>query len=180
MQANSASYPATFTLDPPEKVANWRPLVNWLFAIPHFLVLSALNSVSEILGIVSWFIILFTGELPEALANFQVMIMRYSARAYVFASLETQWAKLERGQELTRKERADTVLARQFAFQTGRRVTQMMYDTIGGAAVYAKNPFDRQLRDMTTACQHIVAQPKTVEGPGALLLGVDDGKSPML
>jgi hypothetical protein len=85
MQANSASYPATFTLDPPEKVANWRPLVNWFLAIPHLLVLSALNSVSEIIGIVSWFIILFTGELPEALANFQVMIIRYSVRTYVFA-----------------------------------------------------------------------------------------------
>jgi hypothetical protein len=85
MQPNPAPYPATFTLDPPEKVANWRPLVNWLLAIPHLFVLSALNSVSEIIGIVSWVIILFTGELPEALANFQVMIMRYSARTYVFA-----------------------------------------------------------------------------------------------
>ena len=86
MQASSAPYPATFTFDPPEKVANWRPLVNWLLAIPHLLVLSALNSVSEIIGIVSWFIILFTGELPEALANFQVMIMRYSVRTYTYAS----------------------------------------------------------------------------------------------
>jgi len=33
---------------------------------------------------------------------------------------------------------------------------------------------------MTTACQHIVAQAKTVERPGALLLGVDDGKTPLL
>ena len=117
-------------------------------------------------------------EVRRAIADAEALLS--AARAYVFASLETQWAKLERGEELTRKERADTVLARQFAFQTGRRVTQMMYDTIGGAAVYAKNPFDRQLRDMTTACQHIVAQPKTVEGPGALLLGVDDANSPML
>jgi alkylation response protein AidB-like acyl-CoA dehydrogenase len=117
-------------------------------------------------------------EVRRAIADAEALLS--AARAYVFASLETQWAKLERRVALTPKERSDTVLSRQFAFQTGRRVTQMMYDTIGGAAVYAKNPFDRQLRDMTTACQHIVAQPKTVEGAGALLLGVDDGKSPML
>ena len=85
MQANSAPYPATFSFDPPEKVVNWRPLVNWLLAIPHFIVLNALNAVSEALGVVSWFVILFTGALPEGLANFQVMIVRYSVRTSVYA-----------------------------------------------------------------------------------------------
>ena len=84
MQANSASYPATLTFDPPEKVANWRPLLNWLLAIPHLVVLYAFNAVSEAIGVVSWFVILFTGALPEGLANFQVMIMRYSTRAYAY------------------------------------------------------------------------------------------------
>jgi hypothetical protein len=86
MQPDHAPYPATFTFDPPEKVANWRPLVNWLLAIPHFAILYAFNAVSEALGVVSWFIILFTGALPEGLANFQVMIMRYSVRTYSFAA----------------------------------------------------------------------------------------------
>jgi hypothetical protein len=86
MQPTDAPYPATFTFDPPEKVANWRPLVNWLLALPHFLVLNALNAVSEALGVVSWFIILFTGALPEGLANFQVMIIRYSVRTFTYAA----------------------------------------------------------------------------------------------
>jgi hypothetical protein len=86
MQANNAPYPATFAFDPPESVANWRPLVNWLLAIPHFIVLYALNAVSEALGVVSWFVILFTGALPEGLANFQVMIVRYSVRTYVYVA----------------------------------------------------------------------------------------------
>jgi len=117
-------------------------------------------------------------DVRRAIADAEALLS--AARAYVFASLQTQWAKLERGATLTPKERADTVLSRQFAFQSGRKVTQMIYDTIGGAAVYAKNPFDRHLRDMTTACQHIVAQAKSIDGAGALLLGVDDGKTPML
>lgn len=94
-----------------------------------------------------------------------------AARAYVFASLEAQWRKLERDEPLTPAERAATLLSRQHAFQTARRVTQIIYDTIGGSAIYAKNPFDRHLRDATTACQHIVAQAKTIEPAGALLLG---------
>ncbi|NJN53070.1 MAG: hypothetical protein HC809_16230 [Gammaproteobacteria bacterium] len=103
-----------------------------------------------------------------------------AARAYVFASLEAQWRKLERNEPLTQHERAATFLARQHAFQTGRQIAQLMYDTIGGVAVYAKNPFDRYLRDMNTACQHIVAQAKTLESPGGLLLGVEDRSARML
>lgn len=86
MQAGSAPYPATFTFDPPEKVANWRPLVNWLLAIPHFVLLNALGALSQAIGVVSWFVILFTGALPEGLANLQVMYMRYSTRTSVFAA----------------------------------------------------------------------------------------------
>jgi alkylation response protein AidB-like acyl-CoA dehydrogenase len=94
-----------------------------------------------------------------------------AARAYVFASLEAQWRKLEADEPLTAAERAATLLSRQNAFQAGRKVTQMIYDVIGGAAIYAKNPFDRHVRDMLTGCQHIVAQAKTIEPAGALLLG---------
>jgi alkylation response protein AidB-like acyl-CoA dehydrogenase len=96
-----------------------------------------------------------------------------AARAYVYDSLEKQWQKLERGDELTEAERAATFLSRQFAFQTGREVVQIIYDTIGGSAVYAKAPFDRQLRDMITACQHVVAQEKTLASVGGFLLGVE-------
>ncbi len=96
-----------------------------------------------------------------------------AARAYVFNSLEVQWEKMERNQELTRAERAAPLMARQHAFQTGRQVVQMMFDLIGGEAVYARNPFERQLRDMNTACQHIVGQHKTLQSAGALILQSD-------
>jgi hypothetical protein len=85
MQAMNSPYPATFTFDPPEKVANWRPLVNWILAIPHLIILSALNSLSEAVAVVSWVVIIFTGKLPEGLANVQVMCMRYAARTFTYA-----------------------------------------------------------------------------------------------
>src|SRR6476660_8168919 len=85
MLESTPSYPATLTFDPPEKIANWRPLVAWLLAIPHFIVLYVLGLVAEVVGIISWFGILFTGSLPEGLANVQVMFMRYVLRTYTYA-----------------------------------------------------------------------------------------------
>jgi hypothetical protein len=85
MEAAGSTYPASFTLDAPDKIANWRPLVHWILAIPHYVVLYALNIVSEVVGLVSWFAILFTGKLPEGLAGVQCMCQRYMERvgAYV-------------------------------------------------------------------------------------------------
>lgn len=84
LEPTNAGYPATFTFDPPEKVANWRPLVNWLLAIPHLIVLYALRILAEVIAILSWFAIVFTGSMPEAFANLQTMYMRYELRVYTF------------------------------------------------------------------------------------------------
>jgi len=84
MEPSAAAYPATFTFDPPEKVANWRPLVNWLLAIPHLIVLYALRILAQVIGLLSWFAIVFTGNMPESFANLQAMWMRYEQRVNVF------------------------------------------------------------------------------------------------
>lgn len=103
-----------------------------------------------------------------------------AARSYVFTALEAQWRKLESGAPLTARERADVWLSRTHAFQSARAVVTLLYDTIGAAAVYAdRGPFDRHLRDIQTACQHIVGQTKAWEGVGQLLLG-GEPPSPML
>jgi hypothetical protein len=85
MIEGTPSYPATLTFDPPDKIANWRPLVQWLLVIPHLVVLYVLQLVAEVVGIISWFVILFTGALPEGLANVQAMYMRYALRTYTYA-----------------------------------------------------------------------------------------------
>src|SRR5690349_11907702 len=86
------AYPAVFTFDAPEKVANWRPLVNWLLAIPHFVVLYFLRIVSQAVGFLSWLVIIFTGSLPEGFANIQTMYLRYEQRVYTFvAFLRTEY-----------------------------------------------------------------------------------------
>ncbi len=94
-----------------------------------------------------------------------------AARAYVYESLMREWEKVEADEPLTDRERAAVMISRQQAFQTGREVAQMMFDLVGGDTVHADNRFERLVRDMNTACQHIVAQEKSLLSPGALLLG---------
>ncbi len=77
-------YPAQLTYNPPEKIANWRPLVQWLLAIPHFVILYVLQFVSQVIAFISWLVILFTGNLPEGLAGMQMMYVRYMMRTYSY------------------------------------------------------------------------------------------------
>ncbi len=77
-------YPASYTFDGPDTIANWRPLVNWLLAIPHLAILYVLRSVSQVVGVISWVWIVFTGRLPAGLANLQSMYLRYGLRTYLF------------------------------------------------------------------------------------------------
>jgi hypothetical protein len=85
MQPVPGPYPAQLVFAPPDRIANWRPLVHWLLAIPHFMVLYALRSVDEVLAVISWFIIVFTGRLPDGIARVQAMFLRYQARVTLYA-----------------------------------------------------------------------------------------------
>ena len=79
------AYPATFEVDRADRITNWRPLVQWLLAIPHFLILEGLQIVAQAVAVISWFAIVFTGKLPEGLATLQCLYVRYSNRAVTYA-----------------------------------------------------------------------------------------------
>ena len=81
---------ADMRLDSPLETQNWRPFVNWLLAIPHLLIANALGNVANVMAIVSWFSIVFTGRMPNGIANFQYMILRYEARAYSYVAFLRQ------------------------------------------------------------------------------------------
>ncbi len=83
--AGTGGYPATFEADPPGRIANWRPLVQWLLAIPHLVIVYVLGIVSGVVALISWFAVLITGKLPEGLANLQCLYIRYSNRAISYA-----------------------------------------------------------------------------------------------
>ena len=77
-------YPAQLAVQTPDKVANWRPLVHWILAIPHLIISYVLTIVAEVVAVVSWFAILFTGKLPEGLANVMCLALRYQTRTSAF------------------------------------------------------------------------------------------------
>ena len=80
----TASYPVYFAVSEDNKIANWRPLAHGVMAIPHLIVGSILHFVAQICVTISWFAILFTGKMPEGLANIIVMAQRYWLRAQGF------------------------------------------------------------------------------------------------
>jgi hypothetical protein len=65
----------------------WLPLVKWLLAIPHYIVLLALYVCAFFVTIVAWFAILFTGRYPRGLFDFVVGVARWHNRVvgYAFA-----------------------------------------------------------------------------------------------
>jgi hypothetical protein len=81
----SAAYPLQVDLSAPPRIARWRPLVQWLLAIPQLLVLYVLGLIAEIVWIISFFFILITGNIPEAFFGFQVMVLRYHWRVYSYS-----------------------------------------------------------------------------------------------
>jgi hypothetical protein len=86
MEPTFVADPVRFEFDAPERVANWRPLVHWLLAIPHLVILYALNIALEVVWFISFFAVLFTKQIPEGLFNFQVFVLRYQHRVNTYVA----------------------------------------------------------------------------------------------
>ena len=67
----------------------WLPLVKWLLAIPHYIILFFLGIAAIFVVIITWFAILFTGRYPKGLFDFVVGVMRWSLRVLAYAALLT-------------------------------------------------------------------------------------------
>ncbi len=67
----------------------WLPLVKWLLAIPHIIILVFLGIAAVVVTIVAWFAILFTGRHPQGMFNFVTGVMRWATRVEAYALLLT-------------------------------------------------------------------------------------------
>jgi hypothetical protein len=90
-------YPSTdeeqsvnITIDYPDAqndLNRWLPLVKWIMAIPHYIVLIFLGIAAWVVTIIAWFAILFTGRYPVGLFDFVVGVYRWSLRVSGYAFL---------------------------------------------------------------------------------------------
>src|SRR5262245_29328800 len=78
------AYPVTLDFDSEHNVQNWRPLVNWLLAIPQWIVLWVLGIISFLLWIAAFFTVLFTQRNP--FVGFQTMYLRYEWRVVAYTA----------------------------------------------------------------------------------------------
>jgi len=74
------SYP-----DAEQDLNRWLPLVKWLLAIPHYIVLFFLEIAAFVVVIVAWFAILFTGRYPRGMFDFVEGVIRWHNRVIGYA-----------------------------------------------------------------------------------------------
>ena len=75
--------------DVPNDLNRWLPLVKWLMAIPHFILLGFLFLAAFVSVVIAWFAILFTGRYPRSLFDFVVGVARWTLRVSAYAILLT-------------------------------------------------------------------------------------------
>jgi hypothetical protein len=103
--AEVPDYPAGLTVDQPPRVPRWLPLVAWLLALPHLMIVAALTSgvwqpfgadrTTAAIGVVGVGVLivgislLFTGRYPRGLYDLLVGIARWALRVVAYVALLT-------------------------------------------------------------------------------------------
>ena len=91
-------YPADLKVEYPAKLSRWMPLVKWLLALPHYLIVgvfgggigsSKYGGLTLLLVIVSGISLLFTGKYPQGLYKLIIGMNRWSIRLAAYVLLMT-------------------------------------------------------------------------------------------
>ena len=75
--------------DASRELNRWLPLIKWLLALPHYIVLCFLGIAAVLCVIIAWFAILLTGRYPRPLFDFVVGVFRWWLRVAAYAVLLT-------------------------------------------------------------------------------------------
>ena len=70
-----------------QDLSRWMPLVKWLLAIPHYIVLAVLVVGAIFAIFIAWFAILFSGRYPRGLFDYVVGVGRWALRVQAYATL---------------------------------------------------------------------------------------------
>jgi hypothetical protein len=83
--ADDPDYPVRLHVDYPERIANWRPLVQWLLIYPYLIVAGILYWLTAILAFIAFFTILFTKKIPRGIFELMMPGLRWHARGSAYA-----------------------------------------------------------------------------------------------
>jgi hypothetical protein len=81
---DDADHPVRLQIEYPGEVDRWRPLVQWLLAIPYLLVASIVSYLAYLLAFFAFFTILFTKRFPEGMFNIVVVAFRWQLRGNAY------------------------------------------------------------------------------------------------
>jgi hypothetical protein len=82
----STPYPARLEFQNEYRIARWRPLVQWLLAIPQLAIAEVLSWLRGVLTVISFFTVLFTERIPRPIFDAIAMTYRYEWRAVSYAA----------------------------------------------------------------------------------------------
>ena len=79
--------------DAKQGLNRWLPIVKWLLAIPHYVLLVFLSIAAFVAVVIAWFAILFTGRYPRGLFDFVLGVLRWWNRVigYAFVLVTDQY-----------------------------------------------------------------------------------------
>lgn len=82
-------YPARLKVEHQDSYARLLPLIKWLLAIPHYIVLSVLMLVAFVVVVIAFVATVISGRYPRGMFDFLVGTLRWSANVSAYVNLMT-------------------------------------------------------------------------------------------
>jgi hypothetical protein len=83
--ADDPNYPVRVAVEYPERIDNWRPLVQWLLALPYLFVAGILYWLTGLMTIAAFFTVLFTKRIPQGVWEIMVPGLSWQLRGNAYA-----------------------------------------------------------------------------------------------
>ena len=80
-------YPASISIDYPERSSRLKALFRWILIIPHWIIVWILSTVVKVLVVIALVVVLFTGSYPRQIFDFNLAMNRWRYRVSAYGAL---------------------------------------------------------------------------------------------